>query len=316
MGKAKRQRLVRAWMAQAVAVLAVVPLSALTPGLAHAHGVVGKRFLPGTMSIDDPFVDDEAGFVGSHRSLGSEVGGGHTTGLRFDATKRITPELGISIGAEYQRVKPAGESAQYGFDNFELGLKYQVVENDEHEAAVSIGVEADLGGTGTPRVGAESFSTISPALFYGKGLGDLPEGAAWLRPLAITGVLAPRLPTRSLEPKQFDWGFTIQYSIQYLQNHVKDVGLPPPFNRMILLMEVPVKTCASGPCSGQTSGSVNPGLIWLGRYIQLGAEATIPVNRRSGRDVGVLLQLHFFLDDMYPNGYGKPIFRRSSPASP
>jgi hypothetical protein len=34
----------------------------------------------------------------------------------------------------------------------------------------------------------------------------------------------------------------------------------------------------------------------------------IPVNRQSGGNVGVIAQLHFFLDDIFPNSLGRPIF--------
>ena len=37
-------------------------------------------------------------------------------------------------------------------------------------------------------------------------------------------------------------------------------------------------------------------------------EAMIPINKASGKHVGVIAQLHFFLDDIFPNSIGKPIF--------
>jgi hypothetical protein len=42
--------------------------------------------------------------------------------------------------------------------------------------------------------------------------------------------------------------------------------------------------------------------------MQFGLEAVIPVNRESGRGVGVIGQVHFYLDDIFPNTIGKPIF--------
>ena len=41
---------------------------------------------------------------------------------------------------------------------------------------------------------------------------------------------------------------------------------------------------------------------------QLAVEAQIPVNRASGKHWGVIAQLHFFFDDIFPNSIGKPIF--------
>ncbi|MFD2273812.1 hypothetical protein ACFS07_29910 [Undibacterium arcticum] len=100
----------------------------------------------------------------------------------------------------------------------------------------------------------------------------------------------------------------MQYSLQYLQSTVKDVGLGAPFDRMIALIEVPVKTCLNQDCAGQTTGTVNPGFMWVGKYAQVGVEAVIPLNQRSGRDIGGLIQLHLFLDDMFPKSFGQPLF--------
>ena len=55
--------------------------------------------------------------------------------------------------------------------------------------------------------------------------------------------------------------------------------------------------------------SVNPGIIWAGQDIQWAMEAVIPVDGRSGASVGVLAQLHFFLDDLFPRTFGQPLIR-------
>ena len=60
--------------------------------------------------------------------------------------------------------------------------------------------------------------------------------------------------------------------------------------------------------SGSTTGTINPGLIWSGQQIQLGVEAQIPVNTASGNNVGVLFQLHFYIDDIFPHSLGTPLF--------
>lgn len=285
--------------------------------MTYAHGVIGKRFFPATIVVDDPFVSDEMSVVLGHRKLPTEDSestegnpGIDTTALSIDFSKRITPDFGFSFGTSYKRVRSSDEdSAHHGFDNLEFGLKHHVLKSIEHEGLVSVGVNVDVGGTGSGRVDAESFSTISPALFYGKGFGDLSDSAKYLRPLAITGILAPELPTRRSEPDRLNWGFTVQYNLQYLQSFVKDVGLEAPFNRMIPLVEFPVSTCLNRDCKGQTTGTVNPGFIWFGKYAQVAVEAAIPLNERSGHDVGVFVQLHLFIDDLYPDSIGKPLMQ-------
>jgi hypothetical protein len=41
--------------------------------------------------------------------------------------------------------------------------------------------------------------------------------------------------------------------------------------------------------------------------MQIGAEMIIPVNRASGHGLGGLVQLHFYLDDIFPNSFGRPL---------
>lgn len=300
------------------------------PVYSWAHGYAGKRFFPTTISIEDPFVADELSFIFNYLKESGEGDEPPVDAfeLPVEYTKRITPHFGISIGDDFRRLDPVGEGAEYGFGNLEVGAKYQFFTSAPHESLFSVGVEAEIGGTGNSSVEAESFSTISPALFFGKGFGDLPQSLEYLRPLAVTGVLGLNFPTRSstttstideetLEiqreieqnPITFSYGFAIQYSLQYLQSFVKDVGLAAPFNRMILLVELPFETGLNRGSGGETAGFINPGIIWVGKYIQLGIEAQIPINDGSGKNLGVLGIIHFFIDDIFPNSLGRPIFR-------
>lgn len=56
-------------------------------------------------------------------------------------------------------------------------------------------------------------------------------------------------------------------------------------------------------------GSTAPGVIYQADTWDFGVEALIPGNRASGTNVGVITQFHLFLDDLLPNGIGKPIFQ-------
>jgi hypothetical protein len=295
------------------------------PGIASAHGFAGKRFFPATLATEDPFVADELSLPTIHfqKSPGSgDEPGERETEIEAEFAKRITENFGIALGATYKIIRPDEGETQRGFDNLEASVKYRFFQDDAHEAIVSAGIDWDIGGTGARRVGAESFSTITPGVFFGKGFGDLPAGMKFLRPLAITGQVGYGIPTRSStttigdegdvdverNPHTLEWGFSIQYSVPYLQSFVQDVGLHAPFNRMIPVVEFAMSTALDRGESG-TTGTVNPGVIWAGQDIQLAVEAVVPVNRRSGNSVGVLAQLHFFLDDLFPQTIGRPLIR-------
>ncbi len=294
------------WRAPPAWLAAFALAGAILPGPAMAHGYAGKRFFPATLAVDDPFVADEFGLKLSH---GKDESGTTTTDLAIDYAKTITPDFGLSIGTDYLRLKPEDGGAQKGFANTVVGAKYLAYKNDAHEMLFSIGANVELGGTGSARVGAESGSTLSPAIFFGKGFGDLPESAKYLRPLAVTVAVSPNFSTHDFKTKSVDTGITLSYDLGYLQNYVKDAGLKSPFNRLIPIVELPLSTCTTGECGGRTTGTINPGIIWYGRHYQLGLEATIPLNRASGSHTGVILQLHLFIDDLFPRSLGKPIFK-------
>jgi len=284
-----------------------------TTGWLYAHGFAGARFFPATLSTDDPFVADELSLPTVSSIVTPDNGGTRDTEISSDVALRITPKWDIEFGETFIMLRPAQGKAANGFSNLSIGSKYEFFENDEHEMVVSLGVGVDVGGTGNKRIGADSFSTWTPGLFFGKGLGDLPQGLPWLRPLAITGLIGVALPTSartegSPNPAVLQTGFAIEYSIIYLQTQVKDIGLRAPFDRLIPLVEVSLTDPLDRGQSGLINGTVNPGIIWSGKYFQVGAEAVIPINSRTGNDVGFIAQLHFYLDDLFPHSLGRPLF--------
>ena len=294
-------------------------------GTVLAHGFAGKRFFPATLATEDPFVADELSLPTIlHQRTGpsNDQPGTRETDFSVDLAKRITENFGVGFGATYKNVRPDDGASQRGFDNLAASVKYRFYQSDEHETILSAGIDWDIGGTGSKRIGAESFSTLTPALFFGKGFGDLSSDMKFLRPLAVTGLVGVGIPTRSStttisdegdldverHPHTLEWGFSIQYSLPYLQSFVQDIGLSAPFNRMIPVVEFAMSTALDRGSSG-TTGTINPGIIWAGQNIQLAFEAVIPINHASGNGVGWLAQLHFFLDDLFPQSLGRPIFR-------
>jgi hypothetical protein len=301
--------------------LAATALIALTATGAQAHGLIGKRFFPATLAIDDPFVADELSLPTiSHIKLRGDDESPPTrdTTISAEFSKRLSRDFGFSLGGAYKILDPDGGSQLTGFDNMEVSLKYVFFKSEEHETLISAGVSWDVGGTGSKKVGAESFDTVTPTLFFGKGFGDLPDSLDYVKPFALTGSIGLALPTRrynEIRTTEADgtvtsdreknitavqWGFSFQYNLQYLQSYVRDVGLPQPFSRMIPIVELALETPTNDPKTSRTTGTVNPGIIWFGKYIQLGLEAVVPINTASGKNVGVLGQVHFYLDDILP----------------
>jgi hypothetical protein len=266
---------------------------------AGAHGVVGQRFFPATITTDDPFAADEL-------ALPTITSFDHETDVDFDYSKSIFPGFAIGVGVGHVNARPPGEAHESGFGNLEISPGLELYRSAEHEFIFSTGLDWEVGGTGSKAV-AERTSTFTPTLKFGKGLGDLPDSLKYLRPLAITGTIGYAIPTASHEPMSIEWGGAIEYGLLYLQNNVRDQGFGNFVSHLTPVVEMQFSSpTAAG--NGPTIGTVNPGLIWSGQYIQLAAEAVVPVNRASGHGLGFIAQLHFYIDDIFPHSLGRPIF--------
>ncbi len=287
---------------KAVLLLLCAALALSVPAHSWAHGFAGKRFFPTTFQVDDPFISDEFSIlINSMKQPGSQ----DSTELNIDYSKRILPRFGLEFHDAYQHVTSSGGDAN-GWENLDVGAKWQFFTSAEHEAIASLGTDVEIGGTGARQV-SDSFSTVSPGIFFGKGFPEFPDSLKYLRPLAITGDIGPNFPT-SGQDTSFTWDFTLQYSIIYLQSFIKDIGLGAPFNHFILVTEFPMQTGLGGNDKGLTTGTVNPGVVWFTKSVELGIAAQFPVNSSSGSGVGVLGLVHLFIDDLWPFGIGGPVF--------
>ena len=315
-------------------------LALVSSSQSQAHEIVGNRFFPATLTIDDPGVNDELSLPTVDSFNTGDVPPVRQRDISGEFSKRITQDFAVSFGSTYSFLSPTDPTAigANGFQNLETTFKYRVFKSPEHEFVFSVGLSVEWGGTGAQNVGAEPFNTYTPNIYFGKGLGDLPDTFSWIRPVAITGQVGYAIPARDFtstvsfdpttgaqtidtefHPRVLNWGGSIQYSMPYLRSAVVDLGLPDFINHLIPLVEASLQTPVSNTLTSGTltTGTINPGVIWVGNYFQVGVEALIPINRQSGSNVGVIAQLHLYLDDIDPRGIGKPIFGGPvQPASP
>jgi len=311
---------VRLALATALAFCSTVP--------ALSHGIVGNRFFPATITTDDPFAADELSLpTVSYQNTGIDPSVKETD-INGEFSKRITPDIGFSFATGWTHLGQQGPPRNpSGWQNIELGLRWQFLTNAPHEAVASVALNTELGGPGARRIGADPFTTYTPTFLFGKGAGDLPETLEWFRPLALTGTVGYAIPTmkktRSYDTdldtggtaidiehhsNQVVYGFAVEYSMLYLRSQVRDLGFPEWVNRLTPLVEFNFSSPTTGRFGEQTLGTINPGMIWSGQQIQLGIEAIIPATRATGRNVGVIAQVHFYLDDIFPRSIGRPLF--------
>ena len=248
------------------------------------------------------------------------------TAISGELSKRITSDFGFSIGYAWNHLDQAGPPHNpNGFQNLEITPRYQFLLNVPHEAVASVGVITELGGTGARQVGAVPFATYTPTLYFGKGAGDLPESLNWARPFAVTGIFgysitsSKKITSPVLDPdtgfttlavdhfsNALNYGIAVEYSNFYLRANIHDFGLPEWVNRLTPLVEISFTTPATDRYGEKTIGTINPGIIWSGQSMQFGVEAIIPATKASGKNVGIIAQLHFYLDDIFPQTIGRP----------
>jgi hypothetical protein len=283
---------------------------ALSNAPAMAHGIAGDRVFPATLTIDDPAVGDELSLPTIDTFSSGDTGAGdgyrqHDYGFEWDKT--ITKDFGFGINDGYTVQDLAAGGQLKGWNDVSLTLKWNNYTNPEHEFMTSLGVVHEFGSTGSAQVDDRSGYT-QPTFYFGKGLGDMPIG--YLRPLAITGEASYSLQDApNVNANSVNLGFSVQYSMSYLHNQVKDLGLPEVVNNIIPIVEVNLSQNVGPLGNGaRMGGTVAPGLLYEGDTWQVGAEALIPVNKATNQGGGFIVQFHLFLDDILPNTLGKPLF--------
>jgi hypothetical protein len=264
----------------------------LLPCVAQAHGYAGKRYFPPTIEVDDPFAADEVHMVAGKRPARGDALSRRANVFSIGASVEVSEGLGFAIDTGYRAPNENLEPSRNGADNLVLSVKNELLIDETNELAVSIGLGVEIGGSGA--TGAKRANTFTPAFFYAKGFGSLPDSLWRWRPLAVTGVFGVEASTDSQQPTLLNWGFTVQYSLLYMQTHVRDLGLVAPFNRLVPVIEFPLKTCLNNACAGKTTGSFNPGVVWVGPHFNLALSLVKPINSTSGRGIGALLQFQRF----------------------
>ena len=287
---------------------------------------VGDRFFPSTLATTVPTAADFYNppyFV----KLPDIATTSSTREIDIPTTysRLVTKDLGVFFTETFRILEDANRGTRSGFDDLVIGAQYQLYTNPEHQFVFTVGGTAAIGGTGAPGI-ASSFSTLTPTLYIGKGFGDLPDSVAWLRPLTVTGTVAVAVPTDStslttttlptgattlsetINPKILQLGLALEYSlVANMYTGANRTGTRYP-EGWVPLVEFTTATPLNGPLAGRTTGTVNPGVIWVSRYLQVGVEAIVPIDAHSGRDLGFRAQAHLYLPAIFPDFYSKPIF--------
>lgn len=276
---------------------------------AQAHGIAGKRMFIEPLVTEDanvknelvlPSGDFQARPDGTWRSLG------------FSFEKSLAPHrlsVVVESGRVYRHVNGANVA---GWDNLETGLKWQAVTSPRHEFVLSPALFAEF-PTGSSQV-AGHHTALRPMLLYAKGFGDLSAG--WLRPFAIQGDVGYEAAVTGGRDRQLVYDEVLMYSIPYLNHYVRqaDAGfqmehsLRRGFSRAAFFGNLfPfVEFTGARELNGEpdaASFEVRPGILWMGKYVQVSVGANLPVQSPGMEhpNAGASVLVDWFLDELVPS---------------
>src|SRR3974377_43143 len=80
-----------------------------------AHCIVGNRFFPATLIVDDPCVADELAIPTISVFKNGDIPSAQELDISGDFSKRITEDFGISIGSTWPQLRPPAGATATGF---------------------------------------------------------------------------------------------------------------------------------------------------------------------------------------------------------
>ncbi len=311
MGRAEKNGMNRRKVQRGSVVAALILLSAAT---AMAHGVVGRRMFIEPLSAEDANVKNELGLP---RGDFLRFPDGTTRSLDASIEKVLYPGR-LSIVAEVGRIALTRPNRS-GWDNTEVGVKWEPWIDQRHELAVSGAMFVVL-PTGSPAV-TSAETAIRPMLVAAKGLGDLRP--AWIRPLAFQGDVGYERPIGS-DGSQLVYDIVAMYSLPYLNHWVRqaDAGRDTEeslrtglswgslWGNLFPFVELNARRPVGG--IGERSTMLRSGACWMGKYVQVSvaADTNLGLPRGTARR-GISVIADWFLDEILP-GLGRTPFGRSA----
>ena len=248
---------------------------------AYAHAVCGDRIFPATLAIDDPGVTDELTLPTVSGCRRTPTASGNSTRAAAGRRRSFPTSPSRSASARLG-CTPGG----FGWDALDTEVKYQFLCIPQLEFMASVGFDVSWGGTATgAQVGSPNM--YSPVLDVGLGFGALPTSMNYLRPFAITGEISTTTPGQAVWngdqfATTFNWGFTLQYSLPYFNSHVGEID-NDFLKHLIPTVEFAFSTPTANAASGTwgTTGTIQPGVVYMADKWQIAVEAVIPVNARE-----------------------------------
>ena len=275
--------------------------------LAIAHGVVGDYVFLEPLITQDPTPANELDILQPSWVRSSDA---NTYSIAFSIEKVLyiddeyMPRISVGGGSNWSHVSPFVGAGKQGFDDLTLFGKYGFYYSLKHEFMLTIGAQLQL-PTGDKDIEAQNHTSLGPLFLWEKGMGDLPNLALlkYFRPFGVQSDFG-YVPALGGHPSHHMFADTvIEYSLPYLSNNVRDIGLKWPLRNLFLFNEINYDQFITGP-SGQTFPTMlaTPGIAYVSYHFELALGTQFALNNASvpGTHAAVVGLLDIFYDSIIP----------------
>jgi hypothetical protein len=274
---------------------------------AWPHGVVGDYVFLEPLITQDPTPANELDILQPSWVRSSDA---NTYSIGFSMEKvlylddQYMPRISAGVGSSWTHISPFQDRAMEGFGNLTLFGKYALLYSLKHEFMLTIGTQLQL-PAGNKDIEEENHTSLGPLFLWEKGFGDLPNRPVlkYLRPFGIQSDFGylPALGGHTNHHMFAD--AVIEYSLPYLSNNVRDIGLKWPLRNLFVFNEINYDQLITGP-SGQTFPTLlaTPGIAYVSYHFELALGTQFVLNNASipGTHAAVLGLLDIFYDSIFP----------------
>jgi hypothetical protein len=194
--------------------------------------------------------------------------------------KTISPDSSFSLFAGYQRLEQEGDTTT-GFSNLSLAYKHVLISIPRHEFMLSLAPEAEL-PVGNRSIGSESHARAGFDLIFAKGLGDLADSIALLRPAALEGDIGWETKVTGARDDLVAATAEIEYSLAYLDENVARFSITHALRNLTPHLDFDYAQYMDAHRNSTAPDfELTPGIAWLNSTYEINLGVQVALNHAS-----------------------------------
>jgi len=194
--------------------------------------------------------------------------------------KTISPDSSFSLFAGYQRLEQQGETS-IGFSNLSLAYKHILISVPHHEFMLSIAPEAEV-PVGNRDIGSEVHARAGFDFIFAKGLGDVADSIALLRPAALEGDIGWEGKVSGARDDLIAGTAEIEYSLAYLDENVASFSVTHALRNLTPHLDFDYAQYMDAHRNSTAPDfELTPGVAWLNSTFEVNLGVQVALNHAS-----------------------------------